>query len=135
MPNLNLPDRVDVLIVGGGAAGLYAALCLPEHFRVGLITKDTLSLSASDWAQGGIAAAIAPDDSPVLHIEDTLKAGAGLCELEAVKLLVEQAPRCVQALVEMGVAFDRHGDALALTLEALIRGGVFFMRRIPQVGR
>ncbi|NJO44095.1 MAG: L-aspartate oxidase, partial [Cyanobacteria bacterium RU_5_0] len=118
MPNLNLPDRVDVLIVGGGAAGLYAALCLPEHFRVGLITKDTLSLSASDWAQGGIAAAIAPDDSPVLHIEDTLKAGAGLCELEAVKLLVEQAPRCVQALVEMGVAFDRHGDALALTLEA-----------------
>lgn len=108
----------DVLVVGGGAAGLYTALCLPSHFRVGLITKDTLSLSASDWAQGGIAAAIAPEDSPQLHVEDTLRAGAGLCDLDAVQLLVERAPECVQSLVQMGVAFDRHGDALALTLEA-----------------
>jgi L-aspartate oxidase len=91
---------------------------LPAQYQVGLITKDTLALSASDWAQGGIAAAIAPDDSPMLHIEDTLKAGAGLCEIEAVKLLVEQAPQCVQSLVNMGVAFDRHGSSLALTLEA-----------------
>lgn len=114
----DLPDRFDVLIVGGGAAGLYTALCLPSHFQVGLITKDKLSLSASDWAQGGIAAAIAPEDSPALHIEDTLKAGAGLCEPDAVKLLVERAPECIQRLVEMGVAFDRHGETLALTLEA-----------------
>ncbi|NET39541.1 MAG: FAD-dependent oxidoreductase, partial [Cyanothece sp. SIO1E1] len=78
----DLPDRFDVLIVGGGAAGLYAALCLPKHLQIGLITKDTLSLSASDWAQGGIAAAIAPEDSEQLHIADTLKAGAGLCDLE-----------------------------------------------------
>lgn len=118
MLDLALSQPFDVLVVGGGAAGLYAALCLPEHFRVGLITKDTLSLSASDWAQGGIAAAIAPEDSPTLHVEDTLKAGAGLCDPAAVQLLVEQAPRCVQSLVEMGVGFDRHNGELALTLEA-----------------
>ncbi|WP_416666395.1 L-aspartate oxidase [Egbenema bharatensis] len=118
MPHSPLPDWLDVLIVGGGAAGLYSALCIPESLRVGLITKDTLSLSASDWAQGGIAAAISPDDSPRLHIQDTLKAGAGLCELEAVQLLVENASQCVKSLVEMGVAFDRHEGNLALTLEA-----------------
>lgn len=118
MPDPVLSKQFDALIIGGGAAGLYAALCLPKHFQVGLITKDTLALSASDWAQGGIAAAIAPDDSPAFHVEDTLKAGAGLCEVDAVRQLVEQASRCVQSLVEMGVAFDRHGKSLALTLEA-----------------
>ncbi len=114
----HLPDTFDVLIVGAGAAGLYTALCLPAHFRVGLLTKDTLSLSASDWAQGGIAAAIAPDDSPLLHVEDTLKAGAGLCDRDAVMLLADRAHECIHALVDMGVAFDRHGQQLAMTLEA-----------------
>jgi L-aspartate oxidase len=118
VPNSTLPDAFDVLIVGGGAAGLYTALCLPKTLRVGLITKDSLSVSASDWAQGGIAAAIAPEDSPKLHVEDTLKAGAGLCNPAAVQLLVEKAPECVRSLVEMGVAFDRKGEDLALTLEA-----------------
>jgi L-aspartate oxidase len=112
------PSSFDVLVVGGGAAGLYAALCLPDNVQIGLITKDSLSFSASDWAQGGIAAAIAPEDSPTLHIADTLRAGAGLCDPAAVQLLVEQSSQCVQSLVEMGVGFDRHGNALALTLEA-----------------
>ncbi|HEY9637496.1 MAG TPA: L-aspartate oxidase [Coleofasciculaceae cyanobacterium] len=114
----DIPTQFDVLVVGAGAAGLYAALCLPDTLQVGLITKDTLSTGASDWAQGGIAAAIDPGDSPVLHIKDTMQAGAGLCDLEAVKFLVEQAPECIQSLVDMGVAFDRKGSQLALTLEA-----------------
>lgn len=117
-PNSELPDRFDVLVVGAGAAGMYAALCLPERLQVGLITKDDLPLSASDWAQGGLAAAIAPEDSPQLHVDDTLKAGAGLCDLEAVEFLAERAPECVRSLAQLGVAFDRHGNQLALTLEA-----------------
>lgn len=115
---IDIPSQFDVLVVGAGAAGLYTALCLPEKLRVGLITKETVSLSASDWAQGGIAAAIAPEDSPKLHIEDTLQAGAGLCDRPAVEFLTEKAPECIQSLVNLGVGFDRHGKALALTLEA-----------------
>ncbi len=113
-----MTEKFDVLVVGAGAAGLYTALCLPEHLQVGLINKNTLPVSASDWAQGGIAAAIAPEDSATLHVQDTLVAGAGLCDWEAVKFLVEEAPECIDALVKMGVAFDRTGADLALTLEA-----------------
>ncbi|MBW4561771.1 MAG: L-aspartate oxidase [Mojavia pulchra JT2-VF2] len=118
MPQIDIPSQFDVLVVGAGAAGLYTALCLPESLRVGLITKETVALSASDWAQGGIAAAIAPEDSPSLHIEDTMRAGAGLCEKAAVEFLAQHASICIQSLVNLGVAFDRHGNALALTLEA-----------------
>jgi L-aspartate oxidase len=91
---------------------------LPKHLTIGLIAKESIARSASDWAQGGIAAVIDPDDSPALHIQDTLKAGAGLCDFDAVQFLVEQAPQCIHALVEMGVGFDRHHGTLALTLEA-----------------
>jgi len=115
LQNLN---HFDVIVVGAGAAGLYTALCLPSHFRVGLIAKETINLSASDWAQGGIAAAIAADDSPQLHVEDTLQAGAGLCDRAAVEFLAHQAPASIQSLVDMGVAFDRRDRELALTLEA-----------------
>lgn len=115
----SLDTRWDVVIAGAGAAGLYAALCLPSHYRVLLLTKDELRLSASDWAQGGIAAAIHPQDSAPLHIADTLKAGVGLCELPAVAYLVEQASPCIESLVALGVEFDRQGDQqLAMTREA-----------------
>ena len=117
-PLQNLSQTFDVLVVGAGAAGLYTALCLPDTLSVGLITKDTVSLSASEWAQGGIAAAISKDDSPLLHLEDTIAAGAGLCDLAAVTFLAQNAPSCIQSLVNMGVAFDLQGDRLALTLEA-----------------
>ena len=85
----------DVLVIGSGAAGLYAALCLPSDYQVGLITKDVLSQSASDWAQGGIAAAITSEDSPRLHFADTLQAGAGLCDPAAVDLLLQQGADCI----------------------------------------
>ena len=108
----------DMLIVGGGAAGLYTALSLPSTMRIALVTKDTLKQSASDWAQGGIAAAIRKDDSPTLHAEDTFQAGAGLCDPEAVHYLVNHAAAQITNLLKMGVAFDRQQQELAMTLEA-----------------
>ncbi|WP_298616190.1 L-aspartate oxidase [uncultured Thermosynechococcus sp.] len=108
----------DVLIIGSGAAGLSAALALPSCYRIGLITKTDLQQSASGWAQGGMAAAIDPTDSPLLHAQDTLAAGAGLCDPVSVQFLVEQAPAQVERLLSLGVAFDRTGDRPALTLEA-----------------
>jgi L-aspartate oxidase len=118
MPSELPTDAFDVIVVGAGAAGLYTALCLPSHLRVALITKNTLSLSASDWAQGGIAAVVDPGDSTELHIADTLQAGADLCDYGAVKFLIENAAACIANLVDMGVAFDRHQGNLAMTLEA-----------------
>ena len=114
---LNIPSQFDILVIGSGAAGLYAALCLPTHLQVGLITKDTLKTGSSPSARG-IAAAIDPADNPMLHWEDTLKAGAGLCEPEAVKLLVNHAPAAIESLLGMGVNFDRHDQKLSQELEA-----------------
>lgn len=111
-------NRFDVLVIGGGAAGLYAALSIPPQWRIGLVTKDTLSVSASDWAQGGIAAAIGIDDTVSLHVADTLVAGAGLCEPQAVEHLASHAAPCIERLVDLGVAFDRTEGQLAMTLEA-----------------
>lgn len=108
----------DVLVIGGGAAGLYAALSISPQWRIGLVTKDTLSISASDWAQGGIAAAIGADDAVALHVADTLGAGAGLCDPAAVEHLASRAAPCIARLVELGVAFDRTEGQLAMTLEA-----------------
>lgn len=114
----NIPQQLDVVVVGSGAAGLYASLCLPSHYQVGIVTKGPLKAGASQWAQGGIAAAIAADDSPQLHLEDTVSAGVGLCEPETVRFLVENAAAEIDALIKLGVAFDREGKDLATTLEA-----------------
>src|SRR5206468_13044375 len=85
----------DVAIIGGGIAGLSVALRLPEHMRVALFTKGQLGESNTRYAQGGLAVALGADDSPELHFQDTLTAGAGLCNGEAVRILVESAPEAV----------------------------------------
>ncbi len=108
----------DVVVVGGGAAGLMACLELPAPLRVLLLSKERKPRSASRWAQGGIAAVTAPNDSFASHVADTLAAGAGLCNPEAVELLVHEAPDCVRRLLALGMAFDRDGQGLSTTLEA-----------------
>ncbi|AFY94741.1 L-aspartate oxidase [Chamaesiphon minutus] len=115
---MSLTTSFDVIVVGAGAAGLYAALCLPASLRVAIVSKASLPLSASDWAQGGIAAVVDPQDSVDLHIADTLRAGAGLCDRAAVEFLVTHAAECIDSLVNFGVGFDRVNEKLALTLEA-----------------
>jgi L-aspartate oxidase len=119
-----LPTSFDVIVVGAGAAGLYSALCLPADLRVALISKDSLPRSASDWAQGGIAAVVDPQDSIELHIADTLKAGAGLCDRSAVEFLVSHAPACIDALIHLGVGFDRVSPASSHRVSVGAGGGI-----------
>ena len=113
-----LAAQWDVVVVGSGAAGLMSCLELPAGLRVLLLSKQDGPPSASRWAQGGIAAVTRAEDSFGSHIEDTLRAGAGLCDPEAVELLVRDAPACVERLVELGMAFDRDAGSLSTTLEA-----------------
>lgn len=98
--------RCDLAVVGGGLAGLYAALCAAGEARVALLSKGPLAASASYLAQGGVAAALGEDDSPPLHAQDTLRAGRGLCRPSAVSILTEEAPARIVDLVELGVPFD-----------------------------
>ncbi|HWI65883.1 MAG TPA: L-aspartate oxidase [Symbiobacteriaceae bacterium] len=100
----------DVLIVGTGIAGLYTALKVREIGRVIVLTKRKLEESNTEYAQGGIAAAIGTEDSPRLHLKDTLEAGANLCDEEAVKVLVEEGPDCVRELIEFGTQFDKNEE-------------------------
>ena len=97
----------DVVIVGGGIAGLSTALRLPAGLRVALLTKGQFGESNTRYAQGGLTVALGEDDSPALHALDTLAAGAGLCDETAVRILTEQAPSAVRWLIEMGARFDR----------------------------
>jgi L-aspartate oxidase len=97
---------VDVLVIGSGIAGLSFALRVAERASVTLITKKGSADSATNWAQGGIAAVMGADDSFDAHVEDTLRAGAGLCKPEVVRFVVEHGPEAVQSLLELGVHFD-----------------------------
>jgi L-aspartate oxidase len=108
----------DYIVLGSGVAGLRAAIELARHGRVAVLTKDRLDESNTEYAQGGVAVALSDDDEISLHVEDTLKAGAGLCDEKAVRVLVEEGPRYITELIEWGAQFDREGDALAFTQEA-----------------
>lgn len=108
----------DVLVLGSGIAGLYTAIKASENFEVTVLTKKTMAESNTKHAQGGIAVAIDEADCPTFHLEDTLKAGAGLCDPLVVRKLVEEGPACVEELMEMGAQFDRQDGELALTREA-----------------
>jgi L-aspartate oxidase len=122
---------VDVVVVGAGAAGLYAALCAArEGGSVALLSATALAQTASYWAQGGLAAVLATDDSTELHLNDTERAGRGAVRRSAAEVLVKEAPDCVRDLEQMGFHFDadRRGR-LALGLE-----GGHSVRRIVHAG-
>ena len=113
--------RADVVVVGSGIAGVTTALsthaALPGK-NILLVTKSMLDDGSTRWAQGGIAAALGPGDSPEQHLSDTLIAGAGLCDIEAVRALVTDGPDAVRRLIALGAQFDAEpGGPLALTRE------------------
>ena len=109
--------RTDFAVVGAGVAGLRAAIELASAGRVLVIAKDSLRESSSEYAQGGIAAALSDDDEVELHEQDTIVAGDGLCDVEAVRTLVEEAPGAIEQLIEWGTAFDREGSRLLFARE------------------
>src|SRR5690606_26386209 len=104
-------DSADVLVIGSGIAGLSFALKAARRADVCVVTKKERAVSSTNYAQGGIAAVMSPDDSLELHVRDTLVAGAGLCHLRAVESLVREGPERVHDLVDWGVRFSAdHGD-------------------------
>src|SRR5580658_9357948 len=110
-------DHADFLVIGAGVAGLGAAIELAPAGRVPVVAEKGLHESASEYAQGGIAAALADDDEIGLHESDTIYAGDGLCDREAVKSLVEDGPEAVEELIGWGAEFDREGAHLAFARE------------------
>jgi L-aspartate oxidase len=121
---LSAPDpgwttRADVVVIGSGIAGLTAALRLRGQVdKVMVVTKDVLAAGSTQWAQGGIAAALGPGDTPEQHEVDTLVAGAGACDLDAVRVLVREGPEAVHELIALGTNFDHSPEGvLSLTRE------------------
>jgi len=120
----------DILIIGSGLAGLSAALKLADHKKIAIISKRKLADSSSHWAQGGIAAPISDDDSPESHINDTQIAGAGLCDPEVTKFVVENGQKSLDWLTKTGVSFTKDTNSKKLHLT---REGGHSYRRIAHV--
>lgn len=130
-PEPGWTTSADVIVVGSGIAGLTAALRLREQqHTVLLVTKTLLTEGSTAWAQGGIAAALDPADSPREHLHDTLVAGCGICELDSVTALVNEGPARVRELVALGAEFDRDSDGEIL----LTREGGHHRDRIAHAG-
>ena len=122
--------EVDVVVLGSGASGLAAALAMRPDRSVLVVTKDVLAAGSTAWAQGGLAAVLDPADSVEDHVRDTLEAGAGLCDEEAVRTLATEAPMAIRRLIELGAMFDPDGTGdMALTRE-----GGHSHRRIVHAG-
>src|SRR5260370_22891813 len=107
----------DILVIGAGISGLRAALEVPPELDVLVVTKDSIQQSNSNYAQGGIAGVLSPEDRFENHIEDTIQAGGGLCHPEIVQMVVREAPEPVQELIRWGTHFDLEEGHLALTRE------------------
>ncbi len=119
----------DYVIIGSGVAGIFTAIRLAEKGRVTVLSKQDLIAGNTWFAQGGIAAAFSPEDSPTLHFEDTWKAGNYFGDRAAISVLVEEAPARINDLLELGVCFDRSNGAIALGRE-----GAHSMKRILHIG-
>lgn len=109
--------QTDFLVIGAGVAGLSAAIEAAAAGRVLVLTKDRMTESATRYSQGGVAVALSDEDEVGLHEQDTLSAGAGLCDPMAVRALVEAGPERIQRLIEWGAEFDSHGGRLSFTIE------------------
>ena len=111
--------ETDFIVIGSGVAGLRASIELAKSGAgVTVLTKDKASESNTEYAQGGVAVVLSDDDNAELHEEDTLIAGAGLCDTEAVKTLVEGGTKYIKQLIDWGIEFDKEGGKLAFTQEA-----------------
>lgn len=122
--------QFDFVVLGSGIAGLTFALDVVSLGTVAVVTKKDRTESNTNWAQGGIAGVMSPDDSFEMHKEDTLIAGAGLCDEEAVEVLVREGPACIRELIDFGVQFDTEIEADGDTVLALTREGGHSRRRI-----
>src|SRR5579872_6219297 len=110
-------SETDFIVVGGGIAGLRAAIGLAEAGRVLVVTKQEVTESNTQYAQGGIAVALSDDDEVALHLHDTIEAGDGLVNAEAARVLVEEGPQRIQELIDWGTEFDRSGTRLTFARE------------------